>query len=289
MKNIKFAKMTGAGNDFIVIDNRENQVPEIKPDWIARVCSRRLSVGADGLMLLSSADKADFTMRYFNADGSEAAMCGNGGRCLARFAVLLDMGGEGQDLRFQAPSGEYTAQVTGDQVRLSLPPPQKTQPNLTLRLSSGERQADFMEMGVPHTVFFSEAVEQEPVRQLGKEVRWHQAFAPNGTNVNFAQVVDEHRLRLRTYERGVEDETLACGTGAAATALLAAKRGKVKSPVQVETRGRSVLSLAFTQSADGFTEITQTGEARLVYWGELSAEAASFLPPDASAQGGENV
>lgn len=280
MKNIKFAKMTGAGNDFMVIDNRENQLPDPKPDWIARVCARRLSVGADGLMLLSAAGTTDFTMQYFNADGSVAAMCGNGGRCIARFAVLLGICREGQDIRFQAPSGKYLARVIGDQVRLSLPSPQKIKPDVALSLADGERQADFMEMGVPHTVFFSTQVEAEPVLLLGREVRQHQAFAPEGTNVNFAQVLDEHHLRLRTYERGVEDETLACGTGAAAAVLLAAKRGSVKSPVSVETRSRAVLSLTFAQQGEDFTDITQTGEARLVYWGELSTEATGFNPPD---------
>lgn len=283
MNAIRFAKMTGAGNDFMVINNRENQIPALKPDWIARVCARRLSVGADGLMLLSAAETADFTMQYFNADGSAAAMCGNGGRCIARFAVLLGLCQEGQDIRFRTPSGEYVARVIGDQVRLSLPLPRKIKTDIALRLSGGERQADFLDMGVPHAVFFSTQVEAEPVLRLGREARRHPAFAPEGANVNFAQILDEHRLRLRTYERGVEDETLACGTGAAAAALLAARRGSVKSPVDVETRSRAVLSLDFTLQGDGFTDITQTGEARLVYWGELSSEAAGFHPPDARA------
>lgn len=278
---LRFAKMTAAGNDFIVIDNRLGQVPEPDPRWIFKLCSRRLSVGADGLMLLgaAAAPGMDFSMRYFNADGSEAAMCGNGGRCLARFAVLVGVGAENRDLRFTAPSGAYTARVQAGQVRLSWPAPARMETGRRLALASGTREADVIDTGVPHAVFFTRDVEAEDVTGTGREVRYHQAFAPAGTNVNFCQVMDPHHLRLRTYERGVEDETLACGTGVAAAALLAAARGWVQSPVAVLTRSGLELEMTFAAQPGGFKDITQRGEARLVYWAELSDEAAAFTPP----------
>ncbi|MEW6517042.1 MAG: diaminopimelate epimerase [candidate division FCPU426 bacterium] len=282
---LRFAKMTGAGNDFIVFDNRQGQVPEPDPRWIAKLCSRRFSVGADGLMLLGPAagPGLDFSMRYFNADGSEAAMCGNGGRCLARFAVLVNVGEEGRDLRFSSASGVYTARVEGSRVRLSLPAPARQQTGLRLVLSTGEREADSIDTGVPHAVFFTDAVEREDVKGLGREVRLHPAFAPQGTNVNFCQVLGPNRLSVRTYERGVEDETLACGTGVAAASLLAAARGLVRPPVAVLTRSGLELEMNFTAGPAGFSEITQRGEARLVYWAEAADEATAFTPPDRPA------
>lgn len=277
---LHFAKMTAAGNDFIVIDNRQGQVGEPDPQWVRKLCSRRLSVGADGLMLLGKpgAPGADFAMRYFNADGSEAAMCGNGGRCLARFAVQVGVGAEGQTLRFTAPSGAYTAEVLAGQVRLSLPAPTALAAGRRLDLAAGPREADVINTGVPHAVFFTQKVEAEDVVGVGREVRWHQAFAPEGTNVNFCQVLGLHRLSLRTYERGVEDETLACGTGVAAAALLAAARGWVQAPVSVLTRSGLELEMNFTVRSGGFEDITQRGEARLVYWAEASDEAVAFTP-----------
>lgn len=278
---LRFAKMTAAGNDFIVVDNRRDQAAGLDPLRIRKLCSRRLSVGADGLMLLGQplAPGADFAMRYFNADGSEAAMCGNGGRCLARFAVLVGVGAEGQTLQFSAPSGAYTALVTGSQVRLSLPPPAPREAGRRLDLAAGSREVDAINTGVPHAVLFTPDVEAEDVVGVGREVRRHPAFAPAGTNVNFCQVLGPHRLSLRTYERGVEDETLACGTGVAAAALLAAARGLVTPPVAVLTRGGVELEMNFTVRAGGFEDISQRGEARLVYWAEASDEAVAFTPP----------
>jgi diaminopimelate epimerase len=278
---LRFAKMTAAGNDFIVIDNRQGQVLEPDSQWIRKLCSRRLSVGADGLLLLGKAAVAgaDFAMRYFNADGSEAAMCGNGGRCLARFAVLVGVGEEGQDLRFTAPSGAYVARVQDSQVRLSLPSPTRQAAGQRLALAAGPREVDTIDTGVPHAVFFTQNVAAEAVVAVGREVRYHQAFAPAGTNVNFCQVLDPHHLSLRTYERGVEDETLACGTGVAAAALLAAARGWVKPPVAVLTRSGLELEMNFTVRPDGFEGITQRGEARLVYWADAADEAVAFTPP----------
>jgi diaminopimelate epimerase len=276
MTPVRFAKMSGAANDFVVLDNRTGEWDRISPDFIRKLCTRRFSIGADGLLLLGTSPDAVFSMRYFNADGSEASMCGNGGRCLARFAVLLGLAPEGREMIFTAPSGRYRAVVTGAQVRLELPPPTGLEKGVHLQLKSGERECDVLNTGVPHAVFFTSDADHEDVEARGREVRYHPRFQPAGTNVNFAQRLDSHRLRVRTYERGVEGETLACGTGSAAAALAAAGRGLVSSPVAVETRSGSVLEMSFVSMPGGFERLEQTGEARLVYWGEWSAEAAAF-------------
>ena len=276
MAGIRFAKMSGAANDFVVIDNRDGAVPSPSAEWVRKVCLPRFAVGADGLMLLGRSADADFTMRYFNADGSEAAMCGNGGRCIARFAVLVGAAAEGRDVRFVAASGVYRAQMQGDRVRLELPNPGPAELAIALPLTVGERECDFIDTGVPHTVCYSPDVEKEDVRGLGREIRRHARFAPEGTNVNFVQVVNAHELKIRTYERGVEDETLACGTGTAAAVLCAARRGWVQSPVLAMTRSGMPLKVEFELTPRGFEHLAQSGEARLVYWGELSDEATHF-------------
>jgi diaminopimelate epimerase len=279
MAAIRFAKMACAGNDFILLDRRAGGSEAPSPDWIARVCRGHFSVGADGLLLLGPAQEGRYGMRYFNADGSEAGMCGNGARCLARFAVLVGAVREGEEVAFHNAAGVYRAVVHGLRVRLHMPPPSGLETNLALKLKAGERAADFVHTGVPHVVFFTEDLDAEPVLALGREVRHHPRFAPAGTNVNFCQVLDPHRVRVRTYERGVEDETLACGTGSAAAGLTAAQRGWVSSPVAVLTRSGETLDLEFTRSEGVFTGLVQSGNARLIYWGELSEEASQYQSP----------
>lgn len=276
MAAIRFAKMSGAANDFVVIDNRSGAVPAPTAEWVRKLCLPHFGVGADGLMLLGSSPDVDFTMRYFNADGSEAAMCGNGGRCIARFAVLVGAAAEGREVKFVSPSGLYRAQVKGDLVRLELPNPGKVELSVSLPLAGGERECDAVNTGVPHVVCYSQQVEQEDVFNLGREIRRHARFAPAGTNVNFVQVLNTHELKVRTYERGVEDETLACGTGAAAAVLCTARRGVVASPVLALTKSGLPLKVEFVMTPEGFEHLAQSGEARLVYWGELSDEATRF-------------
>jgi diaminopimelate epimerase len=203
-------------------------------------------------------------------------MCGNGGRCIARFAALVGAAAEGRDLFFTAPSGRYAARVTGHQVRLGLRDPEGFRPGIRLLTSAGERECDFLDTGVPHAVFYSQALEQEDVEKLGREIRHHAQFQPAGTNVNFAWVLNPHAMHVRTYERGVEGETLACGTGSAAAALCAARRGWVQSPVQVMTRSGAPLTLEFELTPQGFRNVFQSGEARWVFWGELTDEALQF-------------
>ncbi|MCD4814559.1 diaminopimelate epimerase [bacterium] len=274
MGAMHFAKMSGAGNDFIVLDNRQGDVKDVGSEFIRRVCARGLSVGADGLLILSRSEKVDFEMRYFNADGSEAAMCGNGARCIARFAVLLGMKPEGEQVVFQTQAGIYQATVNGIQVDLKMIPPTEVKQDIEVVLPDQVRRCDFADTGVPHAVFFSDSVENEDVDQTGRTVRYHDVFRPDGANVNFCHVIDRHALAFRIYERGVEAETLASGTGAAACVLTAAHRGWVESPVKVKTHSGIELEMRFEKTGDKFHEVFQRGEARLIYWGELTPEAA---------------
>lgn len=276
MSTVRFAKMACAGNDFVLLDRRGAGPGAPTQDWIARVCRGHFSVGADGLLLLGPPQEGVHSMRYFNADGSEAGMCGNGARCLARFTVLVGAARDGDTVAFRNPAGLYRAEVQGVRVRLHMPPPTGLEAGVVLPLKDGERTADIVDTGVPHAVFFTDRLDDEPVVELGREVRHHARFAPAGTNVNFCQVVDPHQVRVRTYERGVEDETLGCGTGSAAAALTAARRGWVRSPVSVLTRSGESLDLEFKDQGGAFTDLVQSGRARLIYWGELTEEATQY-------------
>lgn len=266
---LEFAKMTGAGNDFIVIDNRTNAIGEDARELAKQLCRRRLSVGADGLILIIPSTTCDFRMRYFNADGSEADMCGNGGRCVAAFAH--ELGIAGTTMKFESRSGVHSAEVLGDdRVRLAMTDPRAMLLNVELFVDGVARTVHRVNTGVPHAVHEVDDVEDFPVFDVGRAIRMHQKFMPEGTNADFVSVLDERRIALRTYERGVEDETLACGTGSVAAAVVLAALGKVSPPVTVETRGGVPLIVDFYMSDLGFCDVSLSGEARVVYRGELN-------------------
>lgn len=273
---IPFSKLSGAGNDFIVIDNRDGKVNPTA-QFVAKVCARRLSVGADGLLLVErprDPRQADFRMRYFNADGGEVESCGNGARCISRFAYLKGIVGE--KTRFETLAGLYEAEILGERVRVRVGDPKDVRLGFPLILAEGVFRVDFVNTGVPHVVFFLEDLDATDVVGLGRQTRYHSDFAPAGTNANFVRVVDEHTLRIRTYERGVEDETLACGTGSIAAAVVAALRGKVSVPVTLHTRGGFVLGVHFDRKGNVITDVRLEGDARLVYEGELLPEAWQY-------------
>lgn len=265
---LEFAKMTGAGNDFVVIDDRGNTVGEDARELAKQLCRRRLSVGADGLILIVPSSRSDFRMRYFNADGSEADMCGNGGRCAARFA--FDHGIAGEALSFESRSGLHEAQIIDDdEVRLSMADPRAIMLDFELTVLGERLRVHRVNTGVPHAVLEVEDVASVDVVELGRAIREHRAFAPDGTNADFVHTRDGHTLRLRTYERGVEDETLACGTGAVAAAVTMSAAGKLGPPVSVVTAGGWRLEVGFFMSALGFCDVTLTGDARTVFEGAL--------------------
>lgn len=267
---LQFTKMNGAGNDFVVVDNRDNRL-SLEKDQIARLCDRHRGIGADGLLAVEPArDGADFRMRYYNADGGEADMCGNGARCFARFAARLLPAFPGV-LSFETPAGVIMARFEGDLVTINMSTPGDHRPPELLTVHGREREVHFLNTGVPHAVVFVEDVEAVDLRAEGAALRWHEAFQPKGTNANFVQMLAPNHLLLRTYERGVEDETLACGTGICAAALLHHLATGAPSPISVGVRGGDTLQAGFVRAeGDSFSEVTLTGPADFVFDGTVS-------------------
>jgi diaminopimelate epimerase len=272
MRKIPFWKMNGSGNDFILIDNRPSILDaDHLGDFIRRVCARKVSVGADGLILIEPSTRAHFRWRFFNSDGSEAEMCGNGGRCAARFAVLKGIAPN--RLTFETLAGSIEAEVKGRRVKLLMVEPKDLILDLPLSIDGETHTIHSIHTGVPHAVVRVPQCAAVDVKALGRKIRFHRQFEPQGTNANFVQVIDRANLKVRTYERGVEDETLACGTGAVASALIAAAKGWVESPVAVETTGGERLKIYFEKSLEGFHRVFLEGDTCVVYEGEMWEEA----------------
>ncbi len=274
MAGFPFSKMSGSGNDFILMDHRE--VPWQGwdlPEMARRLCKRRISVGADGLILLVPPRDPShaFAWRFFNADGSEAEMCGNGARCAARFAFLKGLAPA--KMQFETLAGVIEARVEGEEVRVRLGDPSQMRPELRVIVHNRDHALVFMDTGVPHAVAFVDDVEEVDVVNLGRVLRHHDAFAPRGTNADFVQVVDRGTLRMRTYERGVEDETLACGTGAVASAIAAHLKGQVEPPVSVITRSGRALRIHFRTQEMHYTDVFLEGDALRIYDGVILPDA----------------
>ena len=267
--------MSGAGNDFIIIDNRESIVDEDNLNaFVMNVCSRKMSVGADGLILVEKSDTVDFKWRFFNSDGSRADMCGNGARCAARFAYEKKIAGD--TLSFETEAGIVNAEISGKNVKLNMPDPGDLVENEALETEDGMLLFNFIDTGVPHSVVRVKEIDKIDVPRLGRMIRFHERFAPEGTNVNFVASDGDSNLMLRTYERGVEDETLGCGTGAIAVALVESAKTGVPSPIRVTTRSRSVLTIYFSRKEDKFFDIVMEGDARIIYEGFLSRESWEY-------------
>ncbi len=263
---LSFTKMNGAGNDFVMVDNRDGALA-LDMATIARLCDRHRGVGADGLLAVEAAQNgADFRMRYYNADGGEAEMCGNGARCFARFAGRLT--GTGGSVRFETIAGVIAAQLDGDRVQLRMSPPAGLALGAEL-VVAGERTAvHFVNTGVPHAVVLVDDLAAVEVVKTGAAIRRHEQFAPKGTNVNFVQTLNAQLLAIRTFERGVEGETLACGTGVVAAALISHRLTGAPSPVGVRVRGGDVLDVGFALEGGDFRDVTLTGPADFVFEGE---------------------
>lgn len=269
---IPFMKMSGSGNDFILIDHREPFLKEDRlKDFVQKVCRRRVSVGADGLILIERSEKADFKWRFYNSDGSEPEMCGNGGRCAARFAHLKGI--SGPSLKFETLAGILSATVDGKRVKLEMTKPFGLKLDENLHVDGKKEVFSFINTGVPHAVLFREDLEKLNVVKIGRAIRRHSHFAPAGTNVNFVRVEKGDLLSVRTYERGVEDETLACGTGVVASALIVAFKGLVKSPVSVKTRGGEMLAVHFEIGGKKVKRVFFEGEVHIIYEAEMWEEA----------------
>jgi diaminopimelate epimerase len=293
MKKIPFMKFSGAGNDFIVVDNRDRVIdPKKMSAFVSGVCRRHLSIGADGLIFIEKSRKYDFRWRFYNNDGGEADFCGNGARCVARFAYLKKIAPK--SMQFEGTAGVVEAEMDGEQVTVKVPEPSGIRLHVRLAIASHRRrrsdvaapasasregavlEGHAINTGVPHFVYFVHDTSTAEVMGVGRPTRYHEAFNPSGTNVNFAQVVDRHTVKIRTYERGVEGETLACGSGALAAALLAALVHKVESPITVIPLSRVPLRVAFKRTGERITNLTLTGEARAVYEGQMRPEAWEY-------------
>jgi diaminopimelate epimerase len=268
MKMIPFTKMSAAGNDFIMIDNRTAAVDPARGSELARsICRRKLSVGADGLILIEDSQRVDFKWRFFNADGSEAEMCGNGGRCAARFAHRCGIAPA--SLSFETLAGIIKAEVMQERVKLELTPASRPELGITLMLEDKPYTMSSITVGVPHAVLFVDNLDGCPVVTLGRQIRFHDRFKPAGTNADFVAINDSSTLAVRTYERGVEDETLACGTGSVASALIAGITRGMSSPLSVITRGGEILTVHFSLKQGMPVEMFLEGGADFIYEGQL--------------------
>jgi diaminopimelate epimerase len=272
MKKIPFYKMSGCGNDFIIIDNRSGAWDGMKnPGFVKAVCREKLSVGADGLMFIEKSDAADFKWQFFNSDGSRAEMCGNGARCAARFAVLNGIADT--TLSFETIAGIIHAEVHGAVVKTQLSRPRDLQLGQSVEVDGTAITVHSINTGVPHAVLFVDDPAGVPIKELGSKIRFHEHFQPAGTNVNFISIGNDGSIVIRTYERGVEDETLACGTGSVAAALVCIAMGRAASPVLVRTRGGDLLKVYAEPSQPPFSEAYLEGGASLIYTGEICPEA----------------
>jgi len=264
--------MSGSGNDFIIIDNRNNIVDESDlSNFIVNVCRRKMSVGADGVILVENTGNADFKWRFFNSDGSVAEMCGNGARCVARFAYLNNIAGS--NMSFETLAGLVKAEVIEERVKVKMTDPFDLETDVTIELKNGLTSIYSINTGVPHVVMVKNSIDDIDIVKIGREIRYHDRFSPAGTNVNFVCHIKDNTIAIRTYERGVEDETLACGTGAAASAIVMAHKMKLDSPLSVLTRSGEYLNIFFKEKEGQYYDIYLEGDARIIYKAQFLEDA----------------
>ncbi|MCX7926651.1 MAG: diaminopimelate epimerase [Candidatus Omnitrophica bacterium] len=269
-KKIPFVKLVGAGNDFVLVDvHKADLGVSINLSLLAqKICDRINGAGADGLLVVERSLHYDVRMRIFNPDGSEAQMCGNGVRCLAYY--VAGPKAKNKKISIQTKAGLIKAQVSGNQVRVELTRPNSLRENIPLKIGSRILHVNYINTGVPHTVIFVEGLDKIDVQNLGRFIRFHKRFAPEGTNVNFVEVIKEDTLKVRTYERGVEQETLACGTGSTAAALITGiKLEKEEATINVVTRSAEILKIYFRQKNKQFEKVQLEGTVKITYKGEF--------------------
>ncbi|HEY1121349.1 MAG TPA: diaminopimelate epimerase [Haloferula sp.] len=266
---LHFYKMNGAGNDFVVVDNRDLSLSLTK-DQIEHLCDRHRGVGADGLLAVEPAENgADFKFRYYNADGGEAEMCGNGARCFGRFTAAL-MDDTPDQVTFETIAGQLAAELVDDDIRIAMSEPKDLNLDTGVHIPGLEGTLRFINTGVPHVVVFVADLPGTEVVRHGAAIRYNKGFAPAGTNANFATVLAPGHIAIRTYERGVEDETLACGTGMVACALMHHLLDGAPSPIKVDVKGGDTLEIGFEKTGETtFTNVTLTGPADFVFEGDI--------------------
>ena len=265
--DIAFSKLSGAGNDFIVIDNRDLSIA-LSQTQINTLCTRRTGLGADGLILIEPSAKHAFSMKYFNADGFLGSMCGNGGRCAAYFAYTIGIPlSSVNGYAFEANSNRYDAWITGSEtVRLRMLSPEEFRNNIEIE----GLLCHFVNTGSPHAIIYTSNLKAANVTGTGRTIRHRTDFFPEGTNVNFIEITSQDSLSIRTFERGVEDETLACGTGAVAAALMSFRLDKITSKkVSATVKSGDTLEVQFNDTMD---EVFLTGPAKIVYKGVFTID-----------------
>lgn len=276
MKEIKFTKAVASGNDFIIIDNfriKDSGLRIKLSELTKKLCQRKLSVGADGLLVIENSKRCDFKMRIFNPDGSEVDMCGNGLRCAALYAQQNKIV-SGRKMIIETRAGNLEAEVKQDKVRLKMSRPKDLRLKFELNLNGQTQEVNYINTGVPHVVCFVQGLSNFNVEETGKAIRYHPEFQPAGTNADFVEVLDKDHIRVRTYERGVEQETLACGTGAVAASIITRyrmqqERQKGRCKIKVDTRGGETLAVYFNIEKDKIDKLCLEGKAELVYRGGL--------------------
>lgn len=265
---LDFVKMNGAGNDFILIDNRSGKI-KLTTQQVVRLCHRQRGIGADGLFLLvpNTSGNAEWSWEFYNSDGSVAEMCGNGARCFARFVQRV--AGAKERTSFETGAGVITATFQGTRVTVNLTAPKDLKLDEIISVAGIKLTFHSLNTGVPHAIIFVPDADKAMVQQLGAEVRYHAHFMPKGTNVNFVQVLGPNHIRVRTYERGVEGETLACGTGVTAAALVSSRVHQFTSPVKVQVQGGDTLEVTWKDSGTGFADVKLSGPADFVFQGTI--------------------
>lgn len=267
---IFFTKLVASGNDFILIDNVSGELDARRLDYcsIAKdICRRHLSAGADGLLVLERSQKADFRMRIINSDGSEAEMCGNGARCAAFYASC---NGFSDNLRMETGAGIIGASIRSGNIKLKMSDPKDIRMGIKLGVGQSLVTVHHINTGVPHAVHIVEDIKNFPVQEFGKKIREHSVFSPKGTNVDFVGEIKNNSAVLRTYERGVEAETLACGTGTVASVLALGLLGQVTSPVKMTTQSGEILTVYYNMTPGHvISDVYLEGTARKVYEGKI--------------------
>lgn len=272
MKNaIDFYKMVAAGNDFVVIAEKSLAKNPRLPDLARKICDRKYGIGSDGMLLIGKSRRADIRMRVFNADGSEAEMCGNGARCAAFWASgrIDNRGSKKASIRIETKSGIIESVINKKTVRIKITDPKKIESNIPIKINNRNLKVNFVDTGVPHAIVFVEGLGKIDVHNIGKAIRYHKRFQPKGTNVDFVEIVNDDFIKVRTYERGVEAETLACGTGVTASAIFSTCHSQKMGSrvIKAETKGGEILKVSFNKANKKISDVWLEGLARIVYKG----------------------
>ena len=261
--------MSGAGNDFIIIDKAQNPEIALTNTVISCLCNRRNGIGADGIIIISDREEFDFSMDYFNADGSTGTLCGNGARCAIKFA--RDSGkAKSNYVSFISNEIEYTGELLNNGlIKFNMKPPVNIEENISLVVAGSGISASFLHTGSPHVVIVVDDIDDVPVLKIGREIRYSENYTPDGTNVNFIEATGK-KICIRTYERGVEDETYACGTGAVAAAIIGNIKFGIKPPVSLHTKGGDELVVGFIVEGSDYKNVSLTGPVKKIFNGEIS-------------------